>query len=201
MNWIDAVILGLVEGITEYLPISSTGHLILVSALLGLNEPDVKHSVDAFNIVIQGGAILAVLGLYWPRVLQMIRGILQEEHARGATVLVSVHRLAEVEGLCTHAAILVSGRTLRSGAVEDLLHTEDSRYRLRVNDPERARAAIAEALPDLGCDAQDGVLILKATEAQAADAAAACVGADVRVFELALQRHTLDDLYLREVDR
>ncbi len=136
-----------------------------------------------------------------PKGLQMIRGILQEEHARGATVLVSVHRLAEVEGLCTHAAIIVSGRTLRSGAVEDLLHTEDSRYHLRVNDPERARAAIAKALPDLGCDAQDGVLILKATEAQAADAAAACVGANVRVFELALQRHTLDDLYLSEVDR
>ena len=136
-----------------------------------------------------------------PKGLQMIRGILQEEHARGATVLVSVHRLAEVEGLCTHAAIIVSGRTLRSGAVEDLLRTEDARYRLRVNDLARARAVIAEALPDLGCDAQDGVLILKATEAQAADAAAACVGADVRVFELALQRHTLDDLYLSEVDR
>ena len=75
LNLLEAGILGVVEGITEFLPISSTGHLVIASALLGLNEPaDVKRSVDAFNIVIQGGAILAVAGLFWPRIVQMMRG-------------------------------------------------------------------------------------------------------------------------------
>ncbi|MBC7771140.1 MAG: undecaprenyl-diphosphate phosphatase, partial [Pyrinomonadaceae bacterium] len=84
MEWWQALILGLVEGITEYLPVSSTGHLIIVSSLLGLGDPanpDHKAAIDAFNIVVQGGAILAVLGLYWPRVVQMLRGLTGKDPA------------------------------------------------------------------------------------------------------------------------
>jgi undecaprenyl-diphosphatase len=72
----QAVILGLVEGITEYLPVSSTGHLIITGDLLGLDKPETKDALNAFNIIVQGGAILAVLGLYFPRFVRMLMGLL-----------------------------------------------------------------------------------------------------------------------------
>ena len=73
MNNLQAFILGLVEGVTEYLPISSTGHLLVTQRLLGI---DSSNSADAFAICIQVGAILAVLGLYRVRVWKMTLGML-----------------------------------------------------------------------------------------------------------------------------
>ncbi len=71
MEWWHAIILGLVEGLTEYLPVSSTGHLLVTQRLLGIDSSD---TADAFAICIQVGAILAVLGLYFSRVRQMALG-------------------------------------------------------------------------------------------------------------------------------
>lgn len=90
MEWWQAVILGLVEGITEYLPVSSTGHLILTSELLGLNDGgETQSAVYDFNIIIQGGAILAVLGLYWPRIVQMLKGLVGRD-AAGRRLLINL---------------------------------------------------------------------------------------------------------------
>jgi undecaprenyl-diphosphatase len=75
----QAIVLGLVEGITEYLPVSSTGHLIIASQLMGLQGGQHADAVDDFEIVIQGGAILAVLGLYWPTVQRMLRGLMGKD--------------------------------------------------------------------------------------------------------------------------
>ncbi|KXU37390.1 hypothetical protein AXK12_01970 [Cephaloticoccus capnophilus] len=98
----QAIVLGLVEGVTEFLPVSSTGHLILTNQFLALDSeealrdaagsplwhkppnPDapegepltIKVAADTYTVVIQVGAILAVLSLYWPSCLKLLRGLL-----------------------------------------------------------------------------------------------------------------------------
>ena len=111
----DAIILGVIEGVTEYLPISSTGHLIVASRLLGLEsetplvgrdgqplwykKPSPKHphgepltlklAADTYSVVIQFGAIAAVAVLYWSQVLAMLRGLIGRDPA-GRQLLVNV---------------------------------------------------------------------------------------------------------------
>ncbi len=72
----DAIILGVVEGLTEYLPVSSTGHLLLTQRLLGIGTTaESKVAADSYAIVIQIGAILAVVSLYRELILQILLGI------------------------------------------------------------------------------------------------------------------------------
>ena len=69
MNYLYAIILAIIEGITEYLPVSSTGHMIIASSFMGIATDDFTK---LFTIVIQLGAILAVLVLYWKRFFQSV---------------------------------------------------------------------------------------------------------------------------------
>lgn len=66
MEYLQSIILGIVEGATEYLPISSTWHLIQVTRLLGIPASDFQK---AYEVIIQSGAILAVIFLYWSTIL------------------------------------------------------------------------------------------------------------------------------------
>ena len=78
----SAIILGIVEGITEYLPVSSTGHLILASELLGYDA----SRWSLFNVAIQPGAILAILLLYWRTFFDVAKGLLGWEQGALAFV-------------------------------------------------------------------------------------------------------------------
>ncbi len=72
-----AIVLGLVEGLTEYLPVSSTGHLLVTNKILGLGQTEqAETALETYAICIQSGAILAVFVLYRQRVRQMIDGLL-----------------------------------------------------------------------------------------------------------------------------
>jgi len=139
---LDVVLLGIVEGVTEFLPVSSTGHLILASRLLGF-DPD---AWKLFNIVIQLGAILAIVVLYWRTFAAVIGGMAKGEGAawrfvRNVVVAVlpavviglALHK--QVEALLGHAevvavALIVGGvailliermaKTVRFHGVSDL---------------------------------------------------------------------------------
>lgn len=84
MNWLHAVLLGIVEGITEFLPVSSTGHLNIVEKLLGYDIDSV--GMTAFTAVIQVGAILAAVVYFWRDIVRIVtawcRGLVNKEARR-----------------------------------------------------------------------------------------------------------------------
>lgn len=102
-EYLAAVILGLVQGLTEFLPVSSTGHLIISSALLGLEGARVK----TFEVVIQLGSILAVVILYWPRFWGLLFPKTGQRFSgpRGLFLLFLTCLPASVLGLVAHSFI------------------------------------------------------------------------------------------------
>ena len=100
--WIKAALMGIVEGLTEFLPISSTGHLILAGSLLDFTGDKVK----VFEIAIQTGAIFAVILVYWPRLREVLAGLGSQPQARRFVLNVAIGFLpAVVFGLAFGKAI------------------------------------------------------------------------------------------------
>ncbi len=128
LNIGDAIILGIVEGVTEFLPISSTGHLIIATHVLGLEaekpltnkqgqllwykkpskenlagEPlTLKLAADTYTVVIQVGAILAVVFLYWTQLIKMLHGLMGRD-TNGARLLINV--------VCAFVPVAIVGLT------------------------------------------------------------------------------------------
>ena len=67
MSWLQTILIAIVEGLTEFLPVSSTGHMIITQSLLGMHS---SEFLKAFTVIIQLGAILSVVVLYWKRFFQ-----------------------------------------------------------------------------------------------------------------------------------
>ena len=99
---IKAAIMGIVEGLTEFLPVSSTGHLILTGSLLGMT--DAKSKV--FDIAIQSGAILAVVIVYWARIREALGGLTSSAKQQRFVANIAIGFLpAAIVGLTVYKAI------------------------------------------------------------------------------------------------
>src|SRR5690348_12857618 len=101
-DYLTAALLGLIEGLTEFLPVSSTGHLILADTLLGIEGPASK----LFDIVIQLGAILAVCWVYRERLTNAAAGLTSQPGAqRFAANIIIAFLPAAVIGVALHGII------------------------------------------------------------------------------------------------
>jgi undecaprenyl-diphosphatase len=102
-DFLKAALLGIVEGLTEYIPVSSTGHLLLVEHFWGFGD---KNFGNTFTVLVQLGAILALLSIYFFRLLAVARGLISDPAARGFVIGVLIAFLpAAVVGAALHGYI------------------------------------------------------------------------------------------------
>lgn len=88
LTYPKAGVLGLVEGVTEFLPISSTGHLVIAEELLGIGQNDeTKAATDTYTVAIQIGAIIAILMIFWRRCISVVNGLIGRDPAGRRTLI------------------------------------------------------------------------------------------------------------------
>ena len=172
MDWLllaKALILGIVEGLTEFLPISSTGHLIIVGDLLGYNDETSK----VFKIVIQLGAILAVCWNYRKRLTEMVVGLPSDPAAQRFAGLLFIGFLpAAVLGLMFHSAIkawLFNPITVATALIVGgiiILYVEKRAYHPRISSvdemrwPDALKVGFAQALAMIPGTSRSGATII-----------------------------------------
>lgn len=166
---LKAAILGVVEGLTEFLPISSTGHLIILGDLLGYNDETSK----VFKIVIQLAAILAVCWDYRERLTKMARGLTSEPaEQRFATLLFIGFLPAAVLGLMFHSTIkelLFNPITVATALIVGgfvILYVEKRAYHPSINSvdemrwPDALKVGFAQAVAMIPGTSRSGATIM-----------------------------------------
>jgi len=166
---LKAVILGIVEGLTEFLPISSTGHLIILGDLLGYNDEASK----VFKIVIQLGAILAVCWDYRVRLTKMVIGLPNDAPSQRFAAMLFIGFLpAAVLGLMFHStikALLFNPITVAIALIVGgfiILYVEKRAYHPRVNSvdemrwPDALKVGFAQALAMIPGTSRSGATIM-----------------------------------------
>ncbi len=166
---LKAALLGIVEGLTEFLPISSTGHLIIIGDLIGYNDETSK----VFKIVIQLGAILAVCWDYRERLGKMVIGLPSDPVAqRFASLLLIGFLPAAVLGLMFHStikALLFNPITVATALIVGgfiILYLEKRAYHPRINSvdemrwPDALKVGFAQALAMIPGTSRSGATIM-----------------------------------------